>query len=381
MLSSRDFDIRAKFTRCRRAVILPLILLGMALGQANSAGTMEDAPVQFVSTFSSDADVRPIRTSCQHLRDMVDRSGKATAASSGERNAVCDQVLDILAGKANAVPADFAMPIQAEKVAVDSGLRVLITEPRTRTVHILDFANRKYSRIDVAKGDRMTSPYAIAVDANDNIYVTDLARGWIAVYSMDGRFKKFLGKLKKDEGLFDRPQSIAIDRTTGRIYVADTTRNFVIILDLNGKVLAEVGKRGGGSGPAEFMEPVEVAIYKGEVFVLDRRNHRIQVLDLDGHFRRQFQLGGSGVGEATGMAFDTHGRLYVPAFNWVEVFNGEGHKLFRFGQRGEKPGEFATPRGLCTDSKDRVYVTDSGNHRIQVFQVTDQPKSKTEASR
>ena len=64
------------------------------------------------------------------------------------------------------MPADFAMPIQAEKVAVDSGMRVLITEPRTRTVHILDFANRKYSRIDVAKGDRMTSPYAIAVDAN-----------------------------------------------------------------------------------------------------------------------------------------------------------------------------------------------------------------------
>jgi DNA-binding beta-propeller fold protein YncE len=129
------------------------------------------------------------------------------------------------------------------------------------------------------------------------------------------------------------------------------------------------------------MEPVEVAIYKSEVFVLDRRNNRIQVLDLNGHFRRQFRLGGSGESEATGMAFDAQGRLYVPALNWVEVFNGEGQLLFRFGQSGEKPGEFATPRGLCTDSKDRMYVMDSGNHRIQVFQVTDQAQSKTEASR
>jgi hypothetical protein len=28
-----------------------------------------------------------------------------------------------------------------------------------------------------------------------------------------------------------------------------------------------------------------------------------------------------------------------------------------------------------------MYVMDSGNHRIQVFQVTDQAQSKTEASR
>ena len=359
--------------------ILPLVLLGTGLGQANSAGRMEGAPVQLVKMFSSDADVNLFRTPCQHLRDTVDHSGKSTD-TSGERRAVCDQVLDVIAGKAD-LSADAAMPILAERVAVDSRLRVLITEPNTRTIHILDFANRKYSRIDVSKGDRMTSPYAIAVDAGDNIYVTDLARGRIAVYSPDGRFKRFIGRLKKDENLFDRPQSIAIDRASERIYVADTARNFVLILDLNGKVLAEVGKRGGGSGPAEFMEPVEVAIYKGEVFVLDRRNNRIQVLDLDGHFRRQFRLGGSGESEAKGMAFDTQGRLYIPALNWVEVFNGEGQMLFRFGQSGEKPGEFAIAKGLCTDSKDRVYVMDSGNRRIQVFQVTGQSKLKTEASR
>ncbi len=381
MLSSRDFDIRAMFTRYRwGAIILPLVLLGMAFGQADSTGTMEGAPVQFVRMFSSDADVNLIRTPCQHLRDMVDRSGEATSATA-ERRAVCDLVLDIIAGKANALPADLAVPIRAEKMAVDASLRVLITEPKTRTIHVLDFANRKYFRIDGAKGDRMTYPYAVAVDANDNIYVTDLARGRIAVYSTDGKFKKFIGKLKKGEGLFDRPQSIAIDRATGRIYVADTARNFVLILNLNGETLAEVGKRGGGSGPAEFMEPVEVAVYKEEVFVLDRRNNRIQVLDLDGHFRRQFKLGGSGESEATGMAFDTQGRLYVPALNWVEVFNREGQMLFRFGQSGEKPGEFATPRGLCTDPKDQVYVMDSGNRRIQVFQVTDQSRSETEASR
>lgn len=380
-LLSRDFSFRLKFVRLRcNVIILPLMLLGIAFGQAEGAGTKGDTPVQFLSMFSSDADVNGIRTPCQHLRDMVDHSGAATVAS-GERRAVCDQVLDILAGKADPTPADALTPILAEKMTVDSNMRVLITEPNKRIIHILDFPNRRYSRIDTAKGDRMSFPYAIAADAENNIYVTDLARGRIAVYNADGKFKKFIGRFKKNENLFERPQSIAIDRMTGRIYLADTARNFIIILDLNGKTLAEVGKRGGGSGPGEFLLPVEVAVYENEVFVLDKRNYRIQVLDLEGHFRRQFKLGSSGVGDATGMAFDTQGRLYVPSLNWVEVFDREGKWLFRFGQGGDQPGEFAATKGLCTDSKDRVYVMDSGNRRIQVFQVTDQSTSKTEATR
>lgn len=381
MLSSGDFARFkiGRFLGC--TVALALLLLGAAFGQGGGGKVKEDAPVQFVSMFSSDADVNVLRTPCQRLRDMADHSGAATDIA-GERPALCDQILDIIAGKAGLENTDALTPIQAEKITVDSSQRVLITEPSTRTVHILDFANRKYSRIDGAKGDRMTYPFGIATDASNRIYVTDLKRGRIAVYRADGKFERFIGSFK-DEGLFQRPQSIAIDRAKGRIYLADTERNFVLILTLDGRILAQIGKRGGGGGPAEFLEPVEVALYGNEVFVLDKRNNRIQVLSPDGHFRRQFKLEGSGVSESNGIAFDSQGRLFVPVLNWVEVFNREGQLLFRFGQGGEHPGEFKMTinRGICTDSKDRVYVMDSGNRRIQVFQVTDEFNSKAEASR
>jgi DNA-binding beta-propeller fold protein YncE len=370
---------RFRFMRRKySAWTLPLVLLGIGFGQLGSVGAKEAAPIQFVKTFRSDSDVNGNRTPCQHLRDMIDSSGAATDVT-GERPAVCDQVLDVIAGKATPLTADLVVPIKAARVAVDSRFRVLITEPTTRTVHILDFASKKFLRIDGAKGDRMYLPYAIAVDANDNIYVTDPARGRIAVYYADGKFKRYIGKFG-NESVFESPQSIAIDRGNGRIYLADTGRNFVLILDLEGKILAQVGKRGGGTGPAEFRLPAEVALYENEVFVLDKRNDRVQVLDLAGHFRRQFRLGGSGASEANGMAFDTQGRLFVPALNWVEVFNREGERLFRFGQSGDQPGEFQMANGICTDFQDRLYVMDSGNRRIQVFQVTDRPKSKIEAS-
>ncbi len=372
-------DLRFKFSRCERnALLLSLVLVGMSFGQSRAAETKEGAPVKFVNMFSADGDVNGPRTPCQHLRDVV-RPSAAGTAISGERQSACDQVLDVVAGKDNAELALMKKPIAAVKLVVDSNQRVLITEPTTRTVHILDFEKRKYTRIDGVKGDRMRVPYGIAVDADNSIYVTDLKRGRIAVYNADGKFRGYIGDIK-GENLFENPRSIAIDRATGRIYVADSKRNFIVILDHGGKILAQIGKRGGGDGPAEFKEPNEIAIYQNEVFVLDQQNGRVQVLDLDGHFREQLHLRGGAASDASGMAFDSQGRLFIPALNWVEVFSREGQLLFRFGQNGTQPGEFQAPKGICTDSKDRVYVTDTGNLRIQVFQVTDQPRSKTESA-
>ncbi len=335
--------------------------------------------MQFVRMFSADDDVKGNRTPCQHLRDVLHPSVAATEGD-GERPTACDQVLNIVAGKAGPSKADSARPIVAAKVVIDSHQRVLITEPGTQMVHILDFAHRKYSQIDGAKGDRMSVPFGIALDADDNIFITDLKRGRIAVYSADGKFIKFIGD-HKGEGEFDNPRSIAIDRATGRIYLTDTARNFVLILDRDGKILAQLGRRGGGAGPAEFKEPTEIAIYANEVYVLDRKNFRVQVLDLDGNFRREFHLAGAAGTDAAGMAFDSQGRIIIPAMNWVEVLNRDGALLFRFGEGGNLPGEFQSPQGVCVDSKDRVYITDTGNHRIQVFQFTKQPAAKTEAAR
>jgi DNA-binding beta-propeller fold protein YncE len=324
--------------------------------------------------FQSDSDVDILRTPCQHVRDLFDHSGEAHDFS-GERAAVCDHVLDVIAGKAKTVPADAAVPIVAARVATDSHRRIVVTEPSTRTVHILDFANKKYKRIDGAKDNRMLFPYGVALDADDNIYITDLKLGMIVVYSADGKFKKYIGNFK-GEGAFDRPTSIAIDQASGRIYLTDTPRHLLFIMDRDGKILAHIGKRGGGSSPSEFRLPTEIALHGKELFVLDSLNERIQVFDLEGHYEREFKPSGLNPRSAKGMAIDAQGLIYFLCdTDIVEVFNPAGERLFRFGSYGAAQGQFMRTQGIYIDFGDRVYVTDTGNRRVQIFQIANGSKT------
>jgi hypothetical protein len=52
----------------------------------------------------------------------------------------------------------------------------------------------------------------------------------------------------------------------------------------------------------------------------------------------------------------------------VQVFNRQGQLLYYFGGKGTNAGEFQLPSGLVINHDDKVYVVDSFNRRIQVFQ-------------
>ena len=51
----------------------------------------------------------------------------------------------------------------------------------------------------------------------------------------------------------------------------------------------------------------------------------------------------------------------------VQIFDFSGNHLRSFGRQGANQGEFCIPRGICFDKEDNVFVADSGNHRVQIF--------------
>jgi DNA-binding beta-propeller fold protein YncE len=279
-----------------------------------------------------------------------------------------NKLVDVVAGE-----PEFRFLVRPYGIVVDSHGRIIVTDPGASGVHIFDFTQRKYKfieRKDKSK-DAMTTPQCVAVDAQDNIYVTDSDTGKIFVFEPSGKYVRAIGSLKGGEGYFKRPTGIAVDSAEQRIYVTDTLRDQVFVLDMQGNILQAIGKTGVGEG--EFNLPTELRLSGPNLLVVDAMNFRVQVFDRAGKF--QYAIGK--IGDTTGAMFrpkavsiDSEGDIYVvdDQYGAVQVFNREGQLLYYFGVRGVHAGEFQLPSGLFIDRDDKVFVVDSFNRRIQVFQ-------------
>lgn len=71
------------------------------------------------------------------------------------------------------------------------------------------------------------------------------------------------------------------------------------------------------------------------------------------------------------MAVDRARHLFVldNQFENIQVFDPAGRLLMAWGEEGRGPGQFALPAGLTIDARQRVWVADTYNRRVQVFQI------------
>lgn len=147
---------------------------------------------------------------------------------------------------------------------------------------------------------------------------------------------------------------------------------------------------GAGTEGGQFNNPRGIAVADdGTVYVVDAGNQRIQVFNPAGEFAFTFgsngtqpgQFGsfGSGQGGPGGIAV-TEDRVFV-ADTWnhrIQVFSREGDFIVEWGDFFDaqddpaevdvRPGAFYGPRGIAV-YEDRVYVADTGNERVQVFDL------------
>ena len=105
---------------------------------------------------------------------------------------------------------------------------------------------------------------------------------------------------------------------------------------------------------------------------LDRLLQYIQKLKLTGEFISQFGNEGSSDGqfkEPMGLELSQSGLLFVCdcGNHRIQVFQNEQFS-YCFGQHGTEPGSFNRPFDLTfNDSEDHLFITESGNDRVQVF--------------
>ncbi len=178
-------------------------------------------------------------------------------------------------------------------------------------------------------------------------------------------------------GQFVTPRNLAVG-PDGSIYVADSGNHRIQVFDQNGNFILTWGSP--GAEPGQLNEPWGVAVAQdGTVYVADTWNHRIQAFSSTGQFLRTFGSFANVQYDAQaepgkfwgprGIAIDAAGNLYVTdtGNKRVQKFSPNGQFLQAWGGGGIIPGAFEEPVGIDIDEQGNIYVADTWNRRVQKF--------------
>lgn len=125
-----------------------------------------------------------------------------------------------------------------------------------------------------APGD-FSSPTNVAVDKDENLFVTDTMNDRVEEFDADGVFIRAFGKNGDGPGDFARPKGIAVD-CDGHVWVADAMLNRLQVFTPEGELRLIVG--GFGMLPGEFQALTGVTIDRtNRIFTSEQFLGRVQM--------------------------------------------------------------------------------------------------------
>jgi DNA-binding beta-propeller fold protein YncE len=282
------------------------------------------------------------------------------------------------------IPGEVVMPTYTTAVyGADRPMGVAVTADGSR-VYVGATEGDRIAQVFDADGNKIASlqpplstgtehvPVYLALDpVNGEVYVTDRPTSDIYIYSAEGVYQRAFNAGSELENW--QPLGINFD-AAGKLYVTDvsTTPQRIHVFDRSGALIRTLGMSAGLNFPNGI-----AADKDGNVYVTDSNNGRLLVIDGNDQVVAQV---GRGVGDGNlglprAISIDGTGRVYVADATGQGVFVYDTWKagesglnyLGFFGGAGVSNGTFQYPNGIAVDGRGRVYVTDGGNDRVQVW--------------
>ncbi len=221
-------------------------------------------------------------------------------------------------------------------------------EGRVRTFYVLNIPNKNIQQFQQGVSTFPATPELGALRER----VTDMSKGG-----------KGTGK-----GQLDSPTGIAVD-PNGNILVADTMNGRIEQFSPSGTFVTSIGTRGKGHG--QLGEPNGIAVDRaGNIYVAEASNHRVQKLASDGTFIAEWKGPDTGFYGPRRIAIGPDDSIYFVDQGRTRIVKSspDGQVLATWGSAGSGDGHFRDHTSVAVDpATNKVYVVDSINKRIQVF--------------
>ena len=253
-------------------------------------------------------------------------------------------------------------------VAVNARDEIAVTDSGNTRVQIFNSDGnclRSFGRYGYDVGE-LIYPVGITFHKNGNIFVADHYKHWVQIFSEEGKYVGRFGGYGNLDSELCNPHGLSID-SDGNIIVADAGNKLIKIFSPDGKFLMKIG------GQGSFAYPYHCVQCDKYLIVSDFKEHCMKVYDRNGNFQYKFGKQGGGDGEFTFpccLSVNKSGHLMIcdSGNNVIQVFQLDGKFVGKFGTGGSNLGEFNNPHSVAVLSNDRIVVSDSFDNRIYILE-------------
>ena len=213
--------------------------------------------------------------------------------------------------------------------------------------------------------------YGVGVDSKGKIYAADQGVGAVFIFDPENKdHVELIGNGRQAN--FGLIAGLALD-DDDRLFVADASLRRVLVFNPKHEQKAAFGAE-------VLVRPGGVAIDRENrfLYVADTGNDVVDVFDAD-NFKLLRQIGKpSRKHEQTdpgtfslpeGVAVDRDGNVYVTDTfnNRIEIFDADGEFISTFGKNGDGPADFERPKGIAVDCDGHIWVVDAAQNLVKVF--------------